>query len=181
LTHSFSLLFPKRLTKVCSAVQNQDFTLVEDYVLGLKAALYLMVHEPTRGWNGQSTPTIQHQKGKPVHSIGAELPNFGQYAQEKHELIAKHKQQRGPVEGNVQATQSNSAIGFNPTNRSSSASWQATGNGESALHRVPTIAQLLGSSLNQIVNYTDLDPVKQVVASIDKVTNFCFALACLIS
>lgn len=38
------------LLQVCSAVQSQDFTLIEDYKQGLKAALYLRVHEPTLNW-----------------------------------------------------------------------------------------------------------------------------------
>jgi len=29
------------ITQICSAIHNQDFTLVEDYITGLKALLYL--------------------------------------------------------------------------------------------------------------------------------------------
>lgn len=32
------------VVQVCSAIHNQEFTLVEDYVTGLKALLYLQVH-----------------------------------------------------------------------------------------------------------------------------------------
>uniref|UniRef100_A0A3P8ZE51 Dihydropyrimidine dehydrogenase [NADP(+)] n=1 Tax=Esox lucius TaxID=8010 RepID=A0A3P8ZE51_ESOLU len=52
--------------QVCSAVQNQDFTLIEDYCLGLKALLYLKSIDELQDWDGQSPPTIRHQKGKPV-------------------------------------------------------------------------------------------------------------------
>lgn len=48
-------------------MQNQDFTLIEDYVTGLKAILYLKNELPN--WNGQSPPTIVNQKGKPIISI----------------------------------------------------------------------------------------------------------------
>ncbi len=34
--------------QVSSAIQNQDFTVVEDYVTGLKALLYLQASVPTR-------------------------------------------------------------------------------------------------------------------------------------
>lgn len=34
--------------QVCSAVQNQDFTLIDDYVIGLQALLYLKAIEGER-------------------------------------------------------------------------------------------------------------------------------------
>lgn len=53
--------------QVCSAVQNQDFTLIDDYCTGLKALLYL--DGRLAGWDGQSPPTFKHQLGKPVMSL----------------------------------------------------------------------------------------------------------------
>lgn len=50
--------------QVCSAVQNQDFTVVDDYITGLKALLYLKSIETFKDWNGQAPPTPKHQKGK---------------------------------------------------------------------------------------------------------------------
>ena len=50
--------------QVCSAVQNQDFTVVDDYITGLKALLYLKSMEQFKDWNGQAPPTPKHQKGK---------------------------------------------------------------------------------------------------------------------
>uniref|UniRef100_A0A673G990 Dihydropyrimidine dehydrogenase [NADP(+)] n=1 Tax=Sinocyclocheilus rhinocerous TaxID=307959 RepID=A0A673G990_9TELE len=55
--------------QVCSAVQNQDFTVIEDYCLGLKALLYLKSIEELHDWDGQSPPTIRHQKGKPIPRV----------------------------------------------------------------------------------------------------------------
>lgn len=55
------------VVQICSAVQNQDFTLIEDYCTGLKALLYLDQRLPK--WDGQSPPTFKHQKGKPTTSI----------------------------------------------------------------------------------------------------------------
>ena len=54
------------LQKVCSAIQNQDFTVVQDYISGLKCLLYMETCEEFKEWNGQSMPTDRHQKGKPV-------------------------------------------------------------------------------------------------------------------
>lgn len=54
---------------MCSAVQNQDFTVIEDYCTGLKALLYLKSIEELQDWDGQSPPTARHQKGKPVPTL----------------------------------------------------------------------------------------------------------------
>lgn len=58
--------------QVCSAVQNQDLTVIDDYCSGLRALLYLKSIEELQDWDGQSPATVRHQKGKPVPSI-AEL------------------------------------------------------------------------------------------------------------
>lgn len=60
------------LFQVCSAVQNQDFTVIQDYCTGLKALLYLRSIEEFQDWDGQSPATVSHQKGKPSPPI-AEL------------------------------------------------------------------------------------------------------------
>lgn len=53
--------------QVCSAIQNQDFTLIEDYCLGLRALLYL--DGQLEGWDGQSPPIENHQLGKKVQAV----------------------------------------------------------------------------------------------------------------
>jgi len=50
--------------QVCSAVQNQDFTVVDDYITGLKALLYLHSYDSFKQWEGQAPPTPKHQTGK---------------------------------------------------------------------------------------------------------------------
>lgn len=55
--------------QVCSAVQNQDFSVIQDYCTGLKALLYLKSNPPPNQphlWDGQSPPVFKNQKGKPV-------------------------------------------------------------------------------------------------------------------
>lgn len=52
--------------QIGSAIQNQDFTLIDDYITGLKALLYLESLGQHRGWDGQSPPKVKHQQGKPV-------------------------------------------------------------------------------------------------------------------
>lgn len=58
--------------QICSAVQNQDFTLIQDYCAGLKALLYLKANPPPvwpGQWDGQSPPVLKSQKGKRVASV----------------------------------------------------------------------------------------------------------------
>jgi dihydropyrimidine dehydrogenase (NADP+) len=50
--------------QVCSAVQNQDFTVIDDYISGLKTLLFMKSVEAFNDWNGQAPPTPKHQKGK---------------------------------------------------------------------------------------------------------------------
>ena len=78
-----------------SAIQNQDFTVIDDYITGLKALLYLQTVEELDAWDGQSPPIARTYKGKPVVSVedvvGKTLPNFGHYAKQKKEIIASQK------------------------------------------------------------------------------------------
>ena len=53
------------ISQICSAVHNQEYTIVQDYISGLKTLLYLKSLE-LDGWDGQSVPTPVHQLGKPV-------------------------------------------------------------------------------------------------------------------
>ena len=39
----FHSMGPVPILQVCSAIHNQDYTLVEDYITGLKTLLYLQV------------------------------------------------------------------------------------------------------------------------------------------
>ena len=57
--------------QICSSIQNQDFTVIEDYITGLKALLYLKANPPPESlaWEGQSPPTTKLQKGKPVMTL----------------------------------------------------------------------------------------------------------------
>merc|ERR1712241_806007 len=81
--------------QVSSSIQNQDFTVIDDYTTGLKALLYLQTLDELESWDGQSPPTARTYKGKPVISakdiVGKTLPNFGHFAKEKKEIVAAMK------------------------------------------------------------------------------------------
>lgn len=52
--------------QIASAVQEQDFSIIQDLNSGLKAALYLTKRDDLKlkGWKGQSPPTENSQKLK---------------------------------------------------------------------------------------------------------------------
>ena len=80
--------------QICSAVQNQDFTVIADYNSGLKPMLYMKSRPDLADWDGQSPRTPKHQKGKVVPKIadlvGKHLPNFGPFAEEKKTAVAQY-------------------------------------------------------------------------------------------
>merc|ERR1719187_1528755 len=137
--------------QVSSAIQNQDFTVVDDYITGLKALLYLSNVEGLEEWDGQSPPTARTQKGKPVVNlqsvIGAEksLPNFGPYARERAALKAEMKKSQDILD-DVPAPN-------RPANVPNK--------------KVPSVADVIGRALDSIGTYSDLDNRQHVIALID--------------
>lgn len=151
--------------QVCSSVQNQDFTVVTDYILGLKALLYLRATAP-EGWSGQSPPTPQHQKGKPVRLSDAlakdTLPNFGSYLHEREKLVAKKLQSAGtptPAAGGCGGGSS----------KGGPASDEVLAERRRALadRNVTNVRDIIGLALPMIGAYGDLDNLQQKVALID--------------
>ncbi|KAG6449002.1 hypothetical protein O3G_MSEX005801 [Manduca sexta] len=139
------------VVQICSAVQNQDFTVVDDYITGLKALLYLR----TKGldnWMGQSPPSFKHQKGKPVQTLydtdGKVLAHFGPYNQKREELLHEKRLKSDLLEDNTVQTYLTNG----------------TTNGYS---EVPRIQDVLGEALSRVGTYKHLDNTKQVVALID--------------
>eukprot|EP00128_Syssomonas_multiformis_P018449 Colp12_sorted_trinity150504_noHs@28936 len=134
--------------QICSSVQNQDFTVVQDYITGLKALLYLQAREDLANWDGQSPPTAKHQKGKSVPKIkdivGKALPNFGPYLLEKTKVIAELKKKEDLT-------------------AAAPAPKQAP-----KLGKIPKVGELVGRALPRITTYNELNNRQQVVALIDE-------------
>ncbi|PIO73707.1 4Fe-4S binding domain protein [Teladorsagia circumcincta] len=131
--------------QVCSAVQNQDFTVVDDYCTGLRALLYLKGAKSLKEWDGQSPPTEKYQKGKPVTVKNTGLPFFGNFREERHKI--------------ERTTFKDSLI---QTGDDSFASRPDT-----AVDVVPTIQEVIGTALPRIGPYVTLDNQLQKVALID--------------
>ncbi|CAH0750695.1 unnamed protein product [Diatraea saccharalis] len=142
------------VVQICSAVQNQDFTVVEDYITGLKALLYLR-SLGLDGWSGQSPPTFKHQKGKPVETLydtnGKVLAHFGPYVKQREDILHEKRMKSDILCANQTEKQYEGKV--------------------NSVTEVPKIKDVLGAALPRIGAYKTLDNTKQVVALIDDVSN----------
>uniref|UniRef100_A0A1I7YP08 dihydropyrimidine dehydrogenase (NADP(+)) n=1 Tax=Steinernema glaseri TaxID=37863 RepID=A0A1I7YP08_9BILA len=132
--------------QVCSAVQNQDFTVIQDYCIGLQALLYLKGVKSLCHWDGQSPPVEKHQLGKPVLLKDSHIPNFGKFRAKKSELERKMLQQKDLL---------------------STVDVEFTSRPDNQAEFVPTIKDIIGTALSQIGSYNQLDNKQQKVALID--------------
>ncbi|KAL3123536.1 hypothetical protein niasHT_006615 [Heterodera trifolii] len=131
--------------QVCSAVQNQDFTVVQDYVTGLRALLYLSGIRALSDWAGQTPPVQKHQKGKSVLAQNAHLPPLGFFREQRYQLEKKMLNQNGVLH-------ENDFFAIRPANEP---------------EFVPKLKDVIGKALDKIGTYGDMDNSDQVVAVID--------------
>ncbi|XP_068605222.1 dihydropyrimidine dehydrogenase [NADP(+)] [Brachionichthys hirsutus] len=138
--------------QVCSAVQNQDFTVIEDYCVGLKTLLYLKSLD-LNGWDGQSPPTERHQKGKAVprleELVGKNLPSFGPYLQQRTEAIATYKKHLRDT-GETEVMEDGMSRVTKPKKT------------------VPAVKDVIARALRYIGSYQELNNMEQVQALIDE-------------
>ncbi|XP_052776555.1 dihydropyrimidine dehydrogenase [NADP(+)]-like isoform X2 [Mya arenaria] len=138
--------------QVCSAVQNQDFTLIDDYVTGLKALLYIRAVEGLADWDGQSPPTPKHQQGKPVprlqEIVGKGLPSFGPYQEKRTAIVDAHYRKADLL------AEENKPAAIRPPLQPGK--------------QVPSVKDVIGRALDMIGSYGDLNNREQVVALIDE-------------
>lgn len=135
--------------QVCSAVQNQDFTVIDDYITGLQALLYLK-SLGLEGWDGQSPPTPKHQKGKSIFIkdlVGSKLPVFGEYRKKREGITQKFLQKQDLLDDQ-----------FKPEQVRPAREPQGT---------IPRIADVCGVALDRIGDFKELDPRQPAVAIID--------------
>jgi len=138
--------------QVCSAVQNQDFTVVDDYITGLKTLLYLKSTDAFNDWEGQAAPTPKHQKGHVLQVkdlIGSHLPQFGPYREKLHEMKQNHYK-KADLQSEVENNNNNK-----PLNVISS-------------DKVIKLKDVIGRALDKIGQYNSLNNKEHVVALIDE-------------
>ena len=139
------------VVQICSAVQNQDFTVVQDYIMGLKTQLYMLGREDLAHWERQQPPiTTTLQTGT--------LPRFGQGERKRwseRQAAAKAKRAAaaaGKANGAAEVPAAPQQTGTSPS---------------TSARKIPTVNDLVGSSLNQITNYNSLPNSEQVVAAVN--------------
>uniref|UniRef100_A0AC35UG89 Dihydropyrimidine dehydrogenase [NADP(+)] n=1 Tax=Rhabditophanes sp. KR3021 TaxID=114890 RepID=A0AC35UG89_9BILA len=134
------------VVQICSAVQNVDFTVIQDYISGLKTMLYMKSIGQLQEWDGQSPPVQKHQLGKPIIVKNTGLPYFGKYMDERYALERKMIMETDLLE--IHPNEFASRPDFQPA-------------------AIPTIQDVIGLSLPMIGEYNVLDNIKQKVALID--------------
>jgi NADPH-dependent glutamate synthase beta subunit-like oxidoreductase/dihydroorotate dehydrogenase/Pyruvate/2-oxoacid:ferredoxin oxidoreductase delta subunit len=138
--------------QVCSAVQNQDFSVVQDYITGLKTYLYLMTRKDLagEGWEGQSPPPLSELglgRTVPEDPEVRGLPKFGPYMQKRKEARAKAARARTAT-------------------FASAAPPSVTPAAEPAA--IPSIRDQVGRAVGRIGQYYDLNNKEQQVALVDE-------------
>ncbi|EDV95106.1 dihydropyrimidine dehydrogenase [NADP(+)] [Drosophila grimshawi] len=140
--------------QICSSVQNQDFTLIDDYCTSLKTLLYLKANPPPVNgtfWDGQSPPTPVHQKGKPViHLTGTgnqTLGYFGPYQKQRDIKLADLRRLEGAFWDARQASAASSS--------------------DASIKLAPKVSDVIGAALPMIGAYKSLDNTQQKVALIN--------------
>ena len=127
--------------QISSAIQNQDFTLIQDYISGLKALLYINKKKSFSGWIGQSPPKEENQ-----HS-DINLPKFGPYLKERREKLAKEIENKGEIlsEYNIPKKERE----------------------PKELDVKPTIKEFLGKGVERIGQWYQLNKKEQVIALVN--------------
>lgn len=139
--------------QVCSAVQNQDFTVINDYKTGLQTQLYMKSRGDLSDYKQQSAPTPKHQKGKPqvIGTDGGELPHFGEFQHERLRILAENSQSGTNVRTMDDPTK---MVPNRPAPRDS-------------LSDVPSVGDIIGKALPRIGQWHELSQEEQAVAVID--------------
>jgi len=174
--------------QICSAVQNQDFSIVSDYISGMKALLYLRSARQSDRWSGQSYRLApKRQKGKVVvpaeelnpiiNSISGDqqLPFFGHYKEQRELIISQAKKQQIAAARDQRVSLSGGElhlVSTEPATNSQLNQMQQSICDQLNLievgQRVWRLNDLVGASRGNIGTYNSLDNKQQVVALIDQ-------------
>jgi len=141
------------VVQVCSAIQNQDFTVIQDYITGLKAMLYLQAREDLADWDGQSPPLQLEMRSV----LGKGLPKFGPYLEERLKKRSEHFKNSAVKAADATTTTS-----------SSSSAPSTTRPKVIAPQSVPSIISQIGKALPRIGDYNELNNQQQAVALVDE-------------
>jgi len=129
------------VVQVCSAIQNQDFSVVQDYITGLKALLYLQAREDLKDWDGQSPPRELSLR----NILGKSLPKFGPFLEDRLKIRSEYH--KSNVDLPAVLPQSRPDVP-DPKN-------------------IPSVQSQIGRALSRIGDYNDLNNKEQAIALVD--------------
>jgi dihydropyrimidine dehydrogenase (NADP+) len=137
--------------QVCSAIQNQDFTVVQDYISGLKCLLYMQARDDLKKWEGQTPPRELRSKkaGEFLYDDSVPKSRFGPYMSAR--LVARQQM----------------VAGGNTTDRSPVPPHSVPAPATDAT-KVPDVASQIGKAVERIGQFYDMTDKEQVVAVIDR-------------
>jgi len=134
------LLCGAPVIQICSAIQNQDFTVVQDYITGLKCLLYMKSRSDLSTWNGQSQRYVADVAALSKKNT---KPHFGRYAEENAKEKSKAWKERSLLELEDEEEEQPQQVA------------------------VPTIRDVLGLALPKIGTWNELNINEQSVAIVD--------------
>lgn len=172
---------------MCSAVQNQDFTVVQDYITGLKALLYMNGMGGDKGREKQSRPTpalvkdsIDLSDDYDIVSTTASIadqkgnkPMFGPYLRNKRREQASGA--AADMANTIQGTKTN-GVGQTPELVITVPEPEPEETNDDLVPApVETpVEMVVGRSLKAVGTYKSLDNRAQVVALVNEVSCVCF-------
>jgi len=131
--------------QISSAIQNQDLTVIEDYMTGLKALLYLHERDDLQenGWHYQNPPYSRSDHVK------KDLPHFGAFQAER---IAANKVSRAKEVAN--AIPAGGLPSFEPVHTVETS-------------KVPSLSSVQGQALKHLTDHMALSITEHVVAKVN--------------
>eukprot|EP01126_Amoeba_proteus_P040937 TRINITY_DN4391_c0_g1_i4.p1 TRINITY_DN4391_c0_g1~~TRINITY_DN4391_c0_g1_i4.p1 ORF type:complete len:1068 (-),score=286.80 TRINITY_DN4391_c0_g1_i4:118-3249(-) len=132
--------------QISSAIHNQDFTVIYDYITGLQALLYFMARKDLKekGWVGQSPP-----KGYTSRNlVGQNLPKFGPYAQQRKQIRQETLSHVDLQEFSYPDSEPGAVV-------------------EVPRENIPTLENILGLALPTIGHWNELSLSEHVIAKVD--------------
>lgn len=170
---------------MCSAVQNQDFTVVQDYITGLKALLYMNGMGGDKRREKQSRPTpalvkdsIDLSDDYDIVSTTASMadqkgskPMFGPYLRNKRREQASSA--ATDMANTIQGTKTN-RVGQTPKLVVTDPELEESIDDLVPVSAKTPVEMVVGRSLKAVGTYKALDNRAQVVALVNEVSCVCF-------
>eukprot|EP01114_Cavostelium_apophysatum_P020682 TRINITY_DN699_c0_g1_i7.p1 TRINITY_DN699_c0_g1~~TRINITY_DN699_c0_g1_i7.p1 ORF type:complete len:1025 (+),score=308.73 TRINITY_DN699_c0_g1_i7:174-3248(+) len=132
------------VVQICSAIQNQDFTVVQDYITGLKCYLYMQGREDLAQWEGQSPPKGYVPENQHIIPM-LNTPHFGYFEQKRRQVAREDALKSDLLE--------KKPLQLPPA---------------APLGKIPKINDEIARAVSRIGNYNQMDNKQQVVALVDE-------------